>query len=617
MTLTGTGGSGKTRLGLQAAGAASEAYPQGVWWVPLATVPDAGEVLPAAARALGGGQLAEVVGDRRLLLLLDNFEHVIGAAPEVAGLLAACPRLDVLVTSRERLRVAGEQVYPVPMLERGDSRQLFVARARAAEPDFEPDEHVDELCERLDDLPLALELAAARTSLLTTGQLLERLGMRLDLLRGGRDAEVRQRTLRATIEWSYELLSPEEQRLLAALSVFRGGWKLETAERVCEADVELLQSLVDKSLVRRIESGRFLMLETIREFAAERLEPDRCDDLLRRLLETLTAMFEKTSMRPENPGPPAMELAQEERPNIDVALQWATDAGEAESGLRLLWMLEMYWATNDPVGGRERVSALLAAGGEHLDPASYARALRFRGATYDLMGETALSEPEYERAIEVFRSVGDEDQVEHLRVRIASAALNQGDLDRAVRIAAEALEPARQRGNRRDEAVALNVLARAAFAQGDVERGSRLAHESASVAESAGFTWFRGVTLVQTAELLIAANAPEEAEKDFLDGLEALLSVQDRVNLPIALAAGAAIAAAKGDSALAGVLWGAVEAAAGREPRVTTTELGLDEYADYVERAQGEEFEAGRSQGRALSLEEAVQHALSALDSPR
>ena len=143
------------------------------------------------------------------------------------------------------------------------------------------------------------------------------------------------------------------------------------------------------------------MLETIREFAAERLEPDRCDDLLRRLLETLTAMFENDKHAPESPGPPAMELAQEERPNIDVALQWATDAGEAESGLRLLWMLEMYWATNDPRrADANESSALLAAGGEHLDPASYARALRFRGATYDLMGETALSEPEYERAIE-------------------------------------------------------------------------------------------------------------------------------------------------------------------------------------------------------------------------
>ena len=271
LTLTGAGGSGKTRLALQAAGDAAEAYPDGVWWVPLAPLADPADVGATAARALGGGgTLPELVDGRRLLLVLDNFEHVIGAAPEVAAVLAECPHADVLVTSRERLRVQGEQVYPVPVLERGEARALFVARARAAQPDFEPDERVDELCDRLDDLPLALELAAARTSLLTTAQLLERLGGRLDLLRGGRDADTRQQTLRATIDWSYELLELEEQRLLAALSVFRGGWTLEAAERVCDADVELLQSLVDKSLVRRWESGRFGMLETIREFAAER-----------------------------------------------------------------------------------------------------------------------------------------------------------------------------------------------------------------------------------------------------------------------------------------------------------------------------------------------------------
>ena len=169
LTLTGAGGSGKTRLALHAAGEAADAYPDGVWWVPLAALADPAEVAPAAARALGGGgTLPELVGGRRLLLLLDNFEHVVEAAPEVAAVLAECAHADVLVTSRERLRVQGEQVYPVPVLEREEARRLFVTRARAAEPDFEADEHLDDLCARLDYLPLAIELAAARTSLLTT-----------------------------------------------------------------------------------------------------------------------------------------------------------------------------------------------------------------------------------------------------------------------------------------------------------------------------------------------------------------------------------------------------------------------------------------------------------------
>jgi predicted ATPase len=572
-------------------------------------VPEADDVLPAAARALGGGPLETLIGDRRLLLLLDNFEHVIGAAPDVAALLASCPNLDVLVTSRERLHVAGEQIYPVPVLDRSDSRNLFIARARAAQPDFEPDEHVDELCARLDDLPLALELAAARTSLLTTRQLLDRLGERLDLLRGGRDAEVRQQTLRATIKWSYELLTPDEQRLLEALSIFRGAWMIETAERVCETDVELLQSLVDKSLVRRIDSGRFLMLETIREFAAERLAPEQRDALVRRLLGTLTELFDDGNMRPESPGLPAMELAQEERPNVDVALAWAVEAGEADDGLRLLWMLEMYWATNDPFGGRERVDALLAAGGETIDPAAHARALRFRGATYDFTQEAALAEQDYRRAAEAFRSVGDEVEAGHIGHRLAFSAMHKGDLERAKRLASEALELDRRSGNRRDEALALNVLGMVAFHEGDWEKGLRLTLESASVAESLGFTWFKGVTLLGTAEHLVALNDPDAASPIFVDGLETLLSVQDRVNLPIALGVGAAIAAAQGWAEGAGTLWGAVETAAEREPRASTTQA-LSEYEPYLERVQGEAFEAGRRRGRTLSLEEAAREAL-------
>jgi predicted ATPase/class 3 adenylate cyclase len=283
LTLTGAGGSGKTRLALQGAAEAADDYPQGVWWVPLAPVREPDEVLTTAARAVGAaGSLEGAVGDRRLLLLLDNFEHVIEAAPNLTSLLAACPNLNLMVTSRERLQLDGEHIYPVPVLARPDALTLFATRARAVRPDFEPNEALDELCERLDDLPLALELAAARTTVLSTEQLLNRLGARLDLLRGGRDAEVRQQTLRATIEWSYDLLDPDEQRLFARFAVFRGGCTLEAAEGICEADLDQLQSLVDKSLVRVRDGGRFWMLETINEFADERLAESGEEDELRR-----------------------------------------------------------------------------------------------------------------------------------------------------------------------------------------------------------------------------------------------------------------------------------------------------------------------------------------------
>ena len=616
LTLTGPGGSGKTRLALQAAGFAADAYPDGAWWVPLAAVSNADEVMPAAARELGGeGPLDQIVGERRLLLLLDNFEHVVDAAPEISRLLTECPRVDVLVTSRERLHVQGEQVYPVPVLERAESRELFAARARAVRPDFEPDEHLDELCTRLDDLPLALELAAARTALLSTEQLLERLGSRLDLLRGGRDAELRQRTLRTTIEWSYELLTPDEQRLVAALSVFRGGWTLGAAERLCEADVEVQQSLVDKSLVRRWESGRFGMLETVREFAAEQLEPERRDDLLRRLLDLLTETF-APNLRPRAPGAALMDLARAERPNVDAALDWSIENGQLEAGIRLMSTLELYWGTNDPLGGRQRVDALLAAAGDDLDRRSRGHALRIRGSTYDMTGDPSLSEPDYQRAMEVFQSLGDEEEADHLFLRIALAVRHGGDLERAAPLASEALERARLRGNQLDEAMALNNLAMIAFAQGDREQGLGLAHEAATVAADIGFTWWRGVTLFATAEWLIAAGDADAAKPELRDGLAALAAVPDLVNLPMALAAAAAIAAADGDAVRAGTSWGAAEAAGEREPRPTTDEA-LREYAPYVEPVRGADFAQGRRRGRALSLDEAVQYILARLDSPQ
>jgi predicted ATPase len=610
LALTGPGGSGKTRLALQAAAAAAEGYPHGVWWVPLAPLTDAADVTPAAARALGGGgPLPEVVGNRRLLLLLDNFEHVTAAATEVSALLAACPHVDVLVTSRERLNLQGEQVYPVPVLAEADAMELFVARARSARPDYEPDALVGELCARLDELPLALELVAARASLLTSRQLLDRVGGRLDI-RGGRDAETRQRTLRATIDWSYELLEPPEQRLLAALSVFRGGWTLDAAEDVCDAGVDLLQSLVDKSLVRRWESGRFGMLETIREFAAERLAPEAREPLLRRLLEHLLELLGAANLGDQETGQPQIAPAQAERPNIDVALAWASGAGEVTAGVALLSALELYWATNDPTAGGEWVDRFLTAAGAQIAPPDLARALRIRGATYDMTGRTDLSQQHYERAAEIFRSLGDERQAVHLMQRIAGAALHEGDVERAIRLATDALEFNRREGNHRDEAMALQTLARAAFAQGNREEGIRLGDEAAAVAESVGFTWWRAVTLLTVAECLLAEGDADAASEPLVAGLGDLAAVGDRVNMPIALAAAAALAARQAKGAQAGLLWGAVEAAAETEPRATTT-AALDEYEPHLERVRGAAFDEARERGRLLSLEEAVGHALS------
>jgi predicted ATPase len=267
VTLSGPGGSGKTRLAIEAAAELVPDFKAGVFWVGLAALRDATLVTETIAQTLGAKDgLAEHVAEREMLLLLDNLEQVIECAPELAALVEACPNLGLLCTSRELLRVRGEVEYAVPPLTGTEAVELFCQRSQ-----LHPDEVIAELCRRLDDLPLAVELAAARTSVLTPQQILERLSQRLDLLKGGRDAEARQQTLRATIEWSYELLSPEEQQLFARLSVFSGGCTLGAAEEVCEADLDTLQSLLDKSLVRFTDE-RYWMLETIREYAAGKLE---------------------------------------------------------------------------------------------------------------------------------------------------------------------------------------------------------------------------------------------------------------------------------------------------------------------------------------------------------
>jgi predicted ATPase len=246
-------------------------YKAGVFWVGLEALRDPALVTETISQTLGAKDgLADYIAEREMLLLLDNLEQVIEAAPELSALLSACPNLTLLVTSRELLRVQGEVEYPVPPLAQPEAVSLFCARAQ-----LQPAAEIAELCARLDNLPLAVELAAARTKALTPTQILERLFSRLDLFKGGRDADPRQQTLRATIEWSYELLSPQERQLFARLSVFAGGCTLDAAEEVCDADLETLQSLVEKSLLRFTTSeagSRYWMLETVREYAGDRLD---------------------------------------------------------------------------------------------------------------------------------------------------------------------------------------------------------------------------------------------------------------------------------------------------------------------------------------------------------
>ncbi|HZS29638.1 MAG TPA: AAA family ATPase [Gaiellaceae bacterium] len=285
VTLTGPGGTGKTRVALEAAARAAESFSDGIYWVPLAPLRDDSLLAATFVQALGLGEaraLPEVIvaalAERRALIVVDNCEHVLEGVGDLVGkLLEACPNLVVCCSSRERLGLRPERVFPVPPMTVTDAEALFVERARAVEPGFVPDELVPAICATLDELPLAIELAAARVQALSTNAIHERLGERLELLRSrNRDVEERQRTLEATIAWSYDLLDQRERRVLRGLSVFAGGCTLAAAEAVAEADLDSLESLLDKSLIRhRIDTSgedRYWMLETIRDFAQRELE---------------------------------------------------------------------------------------------------------------------------------------------------------------------------------------------------------------------------------------------------------------------------------------------------------------------------------------------------------
>jgi predicted ATPase/class 3 adenylate cyclase len=350
LTVTGPGGTGKTRFALQAAAELADAFADGVFWVPLQAIADSDLVLPAVARAVDAREdLASFLRERQALLVLDNFEHVLDAAPDVAQLVGSCPRLRLLVTSRGALRISGEHDLPLDPLPDTDAGTLFAERARAAGRHVEVDDTVAELCRRLDNLPLALELAAARTTMLDPAALLARLEHALPILTGGRrDAPERQRTLRSTIEWSYELLAEEGKRLFARLSVFAGSFSLESAEAVCDADLDVLASLVDLSLLKAVGEGRFLMLETIREYATDRLEKTgESRDLADRHARHFLELVESAPGAADSPALSAnvtdtsawQEQVDRELGNIRAAREWFRQTGDTERELRLAFVV--------------------------------------------------------------------------------------------------------------------------------------------------------------------------------------------------------------------------------------------------------------------------------------
>jgi predicted ATPase/class 3 adenylate cyclase len=534
LTLTGPGGTGKTRLALQSAALAADDYPDGVWWVPLAPLRDPQLVLTTASQMLGARNgPAEHIGDKRMLLLLDNFEQVVEAAPDVAQLLVSCPNLDVLVTSREPLHVMGEQEYAVPPLVHEEGVGFFLARARAVAPQFKPDESVSDICRRLDDLPLALELAAARVKALTPQQILERLEQRLTLLTGGaRDLPERQRTLRATIEWSYDLLNEQERQLFEQLGVFRAGCTLEAAEPVAGADVDTLQSLVDKSLLRHT-GDRYWMLETIREFAAEQT----AEETRRRHAAYFLALAEAAE-----PHLPAYEREwvdrlEREHDNLRAALDWLEAEHQTESVQRLAGALARFWLMRGHAReGGERLERTLALGdspaparlkalngvallgwtqrryatealalAEALDDRAAAAQAKLALAGAASLEDMAAARAFYEDAAELYGELGDEHMLMVTIRGLAWACLELGDAERGRALHEENLQRARALGNTRIEGITLGALSTYHIEDGRLDvalpmlLGSHRLHEQVGDPMQTAFDIFRFAMLLTAA----------------------------------------------------------------------------------------------------------------------
>jgi predicted ATPase/class 3 adenylate cyclase len=507
LTLTGPGGSGKTRLAIEAAAELVPEFKAGVFWAGLAPLRDPSLVTDTIARTLGARDgLAEHIGEREFLLLVDNLEQVIEAAPELASLVEACPNLKLLVTSRELLRVRGEVEYPVLPLAEPEAVELFCARSRT-----EPDEAVHELCQALDNLPLALELAAARASVLSPRQILGHLSRRLDLLKGGRDADPRQHTLRATIEWSYELLTPEEKRLFSRLAVFRGGCRLESAEDVAEASLDALQSLVDKSLCRHREE-RFWMLETIREYASERLEEfGEAEDLRRLHAEHFLAVAEEAEPHLRRDSIEWLDLLEDEHDNLRAALDRLETAGERQLVLQLAGAISRFWYLKSHLmEGQRRLESALQAD-DRPTPAR-ARALNAAAVMTLNLGDIERARLRAEEALSLCRTLGEAGGVAYSTMMVGNAAAESNDLVRAQPLLEESVRLFRELGDDHYALIANSNLAWVTGDLGDPDRERALHQENLSLARELGNERMEAGTLAQLAYMVCNDGQFEEAK---------------------------------------------------------------------------------------------------------
>ncbi len=536
VTLSGSGGSGKTRLSIEAASELVGEFKAGLFWIGLAVLRDPKLVLETVGETLGAKNgLANHIGEREMLLLLDNLEQVIEVAPDLASLVEVCPNLHLLVTSRERLRVRGEVDYPVPPLAEPDAVTLFRERSG-----LDSDETTADLCRRLDNLPLAVELAAARTGVLTPPQIVARLAQRLDLLKGGRDAEARQHTLRATIEWSHDLLADDEKQLFARLSVFLGGCTLDAAGEIVEADVDRLQSLVDKSLVRRT-GERFWMLETIGEFARERLAAsDDADAIGRRHAEWFLALAEEAEPFLRGAEQASwLQRMEDEHENLRSSLDWFSDHGDVDGEVRLAGTLWLFWYMHGHVTeARRRMRSALDVSP---DEPSEARAHLLYGAGYLACEQNeeeeglALLEAGFACAKEV-GAIGTAAIAASVLSAMRAETRSTPDRRAAVAMGEEAVALARGAGDDFVLAIALNNLGLVMATVGENERAATYFEESLEVRRRIGDLSRIALSLINVARMALQEGKTTKAATMFAESAEIATALGDKRQILGALA---------------------------------------------------------------------------------
>jgi predicted ATPase/DNA-binding SARP family transcriptional activator len=593
LVLTGAGGSGKTRLALEAAREAASSFANGAVFVRLAPLRDPALVPGTVAQAVGVNEvpgeepletLARALQARELLLVLDNAEHLRPAVPFFVELLARAPRLTLLVTSRVVLHLSGEHVYPVDPLNEEAARALFLERAHEAEPGFRADEAGDEairrICARLDGLPLAIELAASRVRTLTPQELLARLEPRLPLLTGGpRDLPARQQTLRATLEWSYELLEEDERRDLRALSVFAGGCSLDAAEAVCGTTLERLSALVDHNLVRHTttaQGSRYLMLETVREYASERLqEAGEAEEVHRRHADFFLALAERAA--PELEGPEQrrwLDLLEVDHANLREALAWLLRAQRWNDALSATVALDLFWRKRSYIGEAHRwfADVLPHSAGAPLRLQAKAR----NAAAYHAMEEGAIDEAinHQQRSVRLYRRLRDRDGLSWALSRLARfLAFPGGDAVAARSAAEEALLAAPQHGDQLALRATLLNLGETMRDLGDLENARRYLRKSLEISTAAGDRFLVFATTHSLADLALRERDAPTATKLYLDALRMGAELNDDRNAGHCLAGLAAAAALQHQKIRASKLWGA---ALGRERHVGMQMLSFE-----------------------------------------